>query len=570
VSPQSTIIVRFAGPVGTLQDADSLFRVTGTISGTHQGSVIVSEGETVIFKPAVPFAWDEDVQVSIATNAISHEGDPASMFSFTFHTSRGKVEGMSPFAREFAPVMNMEPTVPKSLQRSTVPPVPDSLPSDFPSVQVTNYGDTTSDLLFVASFAATFWTTPYLMILRTDGSPVFYRAMANTSTDFKIQPNGLLTYFSLADTAFFGLDSDYVVVDTFRCTREYQTDIHELRILPNGHYLLLADDFEPYDMSKVVPNGMHNAIVGGDIIEEFDSDKNLVFVWRTWDHFAVTDATHEDLTTLHIDPFHANALELDADGNILLSCRHLDEITKINHVTGDIMWRWGGKHNQFTFINDTLGFSHQHALRRITNGDFTLFDNGNYHTPPFSRALEYAVNETTMTATLVWQYRNSPDYYGDAMGYVQRLQNGNTLICWGLTNPNVTVVKPDGTKVYELSYPSGIFTYRAYRLSWAPGLIDAVTPPAATGLPSVTRLDQNYPNPFNPNTVISGQWTVDSRVKLVVYDVLGREVAVLADGRYPAGKYNFTFDGSNLSSGVYFCRLVAGNYTAVRKMALLK
>ncbi|HTY01666.1 MAG TPA: T9SS type A sorting domain-containing protein [Bacteroidota bacterium] len=84
------------------------------------------------------------------------------------------------------------------------------------------------------------------------------------------------------------------------------------------------------------------------------------------------------------------------------------------------------------------------------------------------------------------------------------------------------------------------------------------------------QLLQNFPNPFNPKTVVSGQWSVTSVVRLAVYDMLGREVAVLASGRYPAGKYEFTFDGSNLSSGVYFYRLVAGNYTAVRKMTLVK
>ncbi len=89
-------------------------------------------------------------------------------------------------------------------------------------------------------------------------------------------------------------------------------------------------------------------------------------------------------------------------------------------------------------------------------------------------------------------------------------------------------------------------------------------------VPVTAALEQNYPNPFNPTTVISGQWTADSWVRLVIYDVLGREVAVLARGRYPAGKYEFTFDGRNLSSGVYFYRLMAGNYSAVRKMSLIK
>ncbi len=94
--------------------------------------------------------------------------------------------------------------------------------------------------------------------------------------------------------------------------------------------------------------------------------------------------------------------------------------------------------------------------------------------------------------------------------------------------------------------------------------------PAVSGLPATFRLQQNYPNPFNPKTVISGQWTVDSFVRLAVYDVLGREVAVLASGSYPAGRYSFTFDGTNLASGIYLCKLNAGSYSAIRKMLLIR
>jgi len=92
----------------------------------------------------------------------------------------------------------------------------------------------------------------------------------------------------------------------------------------------------------------------------------------------------------------------------------------------------------------------------------------------------------------------------------------------------------------------------------------------ANDAPEKLQLDQNYPNPFNPKTVISGQWPVGSEVRLEVFDILGRSVATLANGRYPAGKYSFTFDGTNLASGVYFYRLTAGSFTAVRKMILTK
>ena len=83
-------------------------------------------------------------------------------------------------------------------------------------------------------------------------------------------------------------------------------------------------------------------------------------------------------------------------------------------------------------------------------------------------------------------------------------------------------------------------------------------------------LDQNYPNPFNPTTVISAQWSVASDVHLVVYDMLGREVAVLANSRFSAGKYSFAFNAANLASGVYFYRLTAGEFTAVKAMVLAR
>jgi hypothetical protein len=83
-------------------------------------------------------------------------------------------------------------------------------------------------------------------------------------------------------------------------------------------------------------------------------------------------------------------------------------------------------------------------------------------------------------------------------------------------------------------------------------------------------LFQNYPNPFNPTTVIRGEWAEDSQIRLVVYDLLGRTVARVADGRYPAGNYSFTFDGSRLSSGMYFYRLTAGRNSATKSMVVIK
>jgi hypothetical protein len=90
------------------------------------------------------------------------------------------------------------------------------------------------------------------------------------------------------------------------------------------------------------------------------------------------------------------------------------------------------------------------------------------------------------------------------------------------------------------------------------------------GAPKVFALEQNYPNPFNPTTVISYQLPVAGNVSLKVYDVLGKEVMTLVNGRQEAGAYNLNFNASNLSSGVYFYRLQSGNFVSTKKMMLVK
>ena len=88
--------------------------------------------------------------------------------------------------------------------------------------------------------------------------------------------------------------------------------------------------------------------------------------------------------------------------------------------------------------------------------------------------------------------------------------------------------------------------------------------------PKEFALEQNYPNPFNPLTKLSFVIGHSSLVSLKVYDVLGREVATLVNEAKPAGKYEVTFDATNLASGVYFYKLKAGSYSATKRMLLIK
>jgi len=89
-------------------------------------------------------------------------------------------------------------------------------------------------------------------------------------------------------------------------------------------------------------------------------------------------------------------------------------------------------------------------------------------------------------------------------------------------------------------------------------------------IPNNFSLNQNFPNPFNPTTLIQFSLPQDSDVRLIVFNLLGLEIAVLAEGEYAAGTYSVTFDGMSLASGVYLYQLVAGTKRLTRKLLFIK
>ncbi len=538
--------------------------VKGSVSGIHTGRFINSDDRScIIFKPFTAFQPGERVTVRFNSAIKTADDKNIQPFSYSFtvrqkENFKGPVNLMNELGQEDLNRLN---------HAGNTGDGADGLP-----LITIDYSSTPSDgYIFISNivFSPVIQNDPYLLILKNNGQPYYSIHMNALCFDFKPQPNGNLTYYDNNRMKYIELDSSYNIIDSFYCGNNYSTDVHELRVLANGHGVMMCYDTETVDMSQIVTGGNPAARVVGLVLQEIDRNKNVVFQWRSWDNFQITDATHENLTAPVVDYVHGNAIEIDNDGNWLLSSRHMDEVTKINRTTGDMIWRLGGKNNQFTFINDPIGFSHQHALRRIANGNITLFDNGNYHSPPFSRAVEYTVDEQNKTATLVWQYRNSPDIYGAAMGYVQRLANGNTLIGWGAANPSVTEVKPDGTRLYELNLPVNVYSYRAFRYDWK-------DPSGQTVIPSAHRLHQNYPNPFNPVTSIqfdippieSGAQT--EQVTLDIYDALGRKVSEVTNSQLAPGTYTVEWNALGFASGIYFYRLIAGSYAQTQKMMLVK
>jgi hypothetical protein len=91
-----------------------------------------------------------------------------------------------------------------------------------------------------------------------------------------------------------------------------------------------------------------------------------------------------------------------------------------------------------------------------------------------------------------------------------------------------------------------------------------------SGIPKTFALSQNYPNPFNPSTKIQYEIPKASFVHLTVYNVIGQQVAELVNHEQSPGKYSVTFDGANVTSGIYFYRIEAGSFVQTNKMILLK
>jgi hypothetical protein len=102
------------------------------------------------------------------------------------------------------------------------------------------------------------------------------------------------------------------------------------------------------------------------------------------------------------------------------------------------------------------------------------------------------------------------------------------------------------------------------------GGVNSIDSETEIDIPKVFTLDQNYPNPFNPTTSIQYQVSRISQVSLKVYDVLGNEVATLVDEYKPAGRYEVEFNAAELTSGIYFYKLKAGDFNQTKKMLLLK
>lgn len=467
---------------GNLLDPSSLnknlFTIRGTKSGVHDFKMVLcDDGKTINLNPLLPFAPGEEVTISITKGLATAQGKTVDGYSYSFKTHRQyTAEDLQRF-HEAKNIFRQEELDGNGVNNGSDTSGTREVTGEF-TIEV-NTAPSPGDIFF-DSWSGNYDLSKYdsYQIITPNGDSVYGGPQSFYYQDFKLNGNGYLTVCNAAYGRYDVIDSSYHIIDKFYPANGYEIDDHEFQMLPDGPALIIVNEYQTVDMTVYDPTYSPNATVVGGVIQEFDADHNLIFEWRAFDHVEITEALHLHLNAGFIDYTHTNSIEVDTDGNLIVSQRHLDQVCKIDINTGEFIWRLGGIKGDITFLNEPEPFTYQHDARRIANGNITLWDNGNYHTPHYSAAKEYTVDEINKTATLVWSYTplvpdGSPVYFF-AMGSVQRLANGNTFINGGwesnTTYSNMWEINTANEVVWELKLTDAksIVSYRARKFEWNP------------------------------------------------------------------------------------------------------
>ena len=303
----------------------------------------------------------------------------------------------------------------------------------------------------------------------------YHRFPAGLGLNFQAQPNG--RYVARPPSAA-GQPGAWVeiaptgeVTRTLGCARGLQPRMHDMIAEPGGGYWVLCDETRTMDLSAQGASAQSR--VSGTSVQHIGAAGELLFDWSPFDHFAVElnilDAA--DRNAAVINWTHGNALDLDVDGNLIVSFRNLSEVTKIDTRTGAVLWRLGGVHNQFTFdVADPMPFVRQHGARALGGGQLLLLDNLGQTLG--SRAERYALDESRHSARLSGTYASSSGLVAQVGGSTQALANGKTLVSYG-SGGGVEEYDASGRVVWRMLGNVG-YVFRAQRITslYRPGAGD--------------------------------------------------------------------------------------------------
>ena len=352
------------------------------------------------------------------------------------------------------------------------------LPHDFPMLATTVHPD--------AGVPTPGWylanSKTFAMVLDTNGTPVWYRRGKRVINVSSWQPN-TITFMPNSDAGPFDftLTPEFDTLDlatntiTPLQTAHGPTDIHELQILPSGERVLLSYPSESHvDLTGLGSFGSDETMANCEI-QVLDATGNLVWSWLATDHVdPVTESVEPAVNMIGgvsmVDVFHCNSVDVDADGNFVLSMRHANAVLDIERATGKVLWKAGGtpvnKDGAPTLAVDgdpEGAFNMQHDVR-MQNGHLTMYDNhGAPSATGVARGVEYMLDFANSRATFVSQLLGTgkSGYEGSYRIY----DDGHRVISWGAVSDSRIVTEYDaaGNVVLEIADP-GQVSYRAIKV----------------------------------------------------------------------------------------------------------
>ena len=314
-----------------------------------------------------------------------------------------------------------------------------------------------------------------VLLADNDGEPVWFRPTSPLgAADFRMawyQGRPVLSWWEGTDDDGLGrgthviADDRYQVIARVPAGNGLPSDLHEFSITPSGTALVTSWELATRDLRRF--RGRAKGAVVGGVVQELELPSGRVlFEWHSLDHVGLDESYSAfEPGYGYFDYFHINSIGSTDDGNLLVSARNTWTIYKIDRGSSEVIWRLGGKRNDFQMGPGTT-FAWQHDARAHGHGLVSLFDDGAApNVQPQSRGLVLAVDASRMRAALRSAYPHSPPLLATALGSTQVLPNGNVLVGYG-TEPHITEFGADGATRLDLALPPGGQTYRAFRFPW--------------------------------------------------------------------------------------------------------
>ncbi len=318
------------------------------------------------------------------------------------------------------------------------------------------------------------------MIIDDSGELVWFHPLdTHGVTDFRAQTydgRPVLTWWrgkavkGVGDGYYVIFDSSYRQLATVTAGNGLAGDVHEFLITPQDTALMtiyhrLARDLSPLGGPK------QGSILEG-VVQEVDiTSGRVLFEWRSADYVAPSESyakvppAEAGAKADPFDYFHINSIDVEPNGNLLVSARNTHAIYEIRRTDGRVLWRLGGKKSDFAMGRGT-NFEWQHDARRQADGTMTLFDNGAApKLEKYSRVLVLSVDTARRRARLVRSYAHPRRLLSSSQGSAQFLPRGHLFVGWG-SQPYFTELDRNGRVLLDGRLGKGAESYRAYRFQW--------------------------------------------------------------------------------------------------------